>query len=131
MIASITPSGNGAISTSGDVQVVSVDSLWKVFGPHPELAMSPENAHKTKEELLNELGLVVALKGVSFQVQKGETFVVMGLSGSGKSTLIRCLIRLIEPTDGSLAIEGEDILQYDERQLREFRRRRVAMVFQR
>ncbi|GIT14065.1 MAG: hypothetical protein CM1200mP35_08850 [Chloroflexota bacterium] len=60
----------------------------------------------------------------------GETFVVMGLSGSGKSTLVRCLINLIEPTSGSIIVDGQDITQFDQKELRDFRRSKIAMVFQ-
>ena len=81
-------------------------------------------------EIQEELKSVVALRNVNFDVKEGETFVVMGLSGSGKSTLIRCLIRLIEPTLGELMIDNEDVLEYDEAQLIEFRRKKTAMVFQ-
>jgi len=76
------------------------------------------------------LDLVVALRNVSFQVSPGETFVVMGLSGSGKSTLVRCLISLIEATAGEILVEGEDVTKFDDRQIRDFRRSKMAMVFQ-
>ena len=76
------------------------------------------------------LGCVVALQDVSFDVRPGETFVVMGLSGSGKSTLVRCLIRLIEPTAGNIVIKDQDVSQLSETALIEFRRSKVAMVFQ-
>ena len=109
---------------------ISVKGLWKVFGKNPERLMADGNRTKTKAEIQSETGSVIALKDVSFDVQKGETFVVMGLSGSGKSTLIRCLIRLIEPTAGQVSIDGEDILGYNDAQLRDIRRNRVSMVFQ-
>ncbi len=109
---------------------IAVRSLSKVFGRHPGLALAPENAAKSKEQLLAELGCVLALKEIDFSVNRSETFVVMGLSGSGKSTLVRCLIRLIEPTTGEILIEGKNILNYDETALVEFRRSKVAMVFQ-
>jgi glycine betaine/proline transport system ATP-binding protein len=70
------------------------------------------------------------VRDVSFDVRKGEVFVVMGLSGSGKSTLVRCLTRLIEPTSGEVTIDGEDVLSMDAGRLRELRRHRAAMVFQ-
>jgi glycine betaine/proline transport system ATP-binding protein len=73
---------------------------------------------------------VVGVKDVSFEVAPGEVFVVMGLSGSGKSTLVRCLTRLIEPTAGTVEIDGVDVTQASESQLRELRRSRVSMVFQ-
>ena len=109
---------------------ISVNALWKVFGPFPEQVMSPEHTGKSKADIQAELGCVVALQNVSFDVGLGETFVVMGLSGSGKSTLIRCLIRLIEPTAGEIWVDGEDVLAYSDKQLTQFRRRKSAMVFQ-
>lgn len=80
--------------------------------------------------MLEATGHVIALRDVSFEVWEGETFVVMGLSGSGKSTLVRCLIRLIEPSEGEIWVDGEDILRYDAPRLIQYRRRKVAMVFQ-
>ena len=109
---------------------ISVKGLWKVFGKNPERVMADGNRGKTEADIQSETGSVVALRDVSFEVDVGETFVVMGLSGSGKSTLIRCLIRLIEPTAGQVSIDGEDILGYSEAQLRDIRRNRVSMVFQ-
>ena len=109
---------------------ISVKGLWKVFGKNPERVRTDENSGRSKAEIQAEYGCVVALKDVSFDVEIGETFVVMGLSGSGKSTLIRCMIRLIEPTAGQVSIDGEDILGYSDAQLRDIRRNRVSMVFQ-
>ena len=114
----------------GGHATISVRNLWKVFGNNPERVMADGSRTKTKAGIQSETGAVIALKDVGFDVQKGETFVVMGLSGSGKSTLIRCLIRLIEPTAGQVSIDGEDILGYNEAQLRDIRRNRVSMVFQ-
>jgi len=80
--------------------------------------------------VLEKTGCVVAIRDVSFDVYAGEVFVVMGLSGSGKSTVVRCLLRLIEPTAGSISLDGEDVTQYDEARLVDMRRHKVAMVFQ-
>ena len=85
---------------------------------------------ESRDEFLGRTGAVVAVRNVSFNVRVGETFVIMGLSGSGKSTLVRCLDRLIEPTSGTILIDGEDLLQMDKRQLREIRRHKMSMVFQ-
>ncbi len=85
---------------------------------------------QSKEQILEQTGHVVAVRDVSFKVREGEIFVVMGLSGSGKSTLVRCISRLIEPTLGTLLVDGEDVLAMDDRQLRELRRHRMSMVFQ-
>ena len=116
-------------SNAEDV-VMTVRGLWKVYGENPTRVMEPEHAGKSKDEILEELGNVVALQDVSFDVASGQTLVVMGLSGSGKSTLVRCLIRLIEPVAGEIKVEGEDILQYTEKELGQFHRSKTAMVFQ-
>ena len=109
---------------------IVIDNLWKVFGNDPSTALKPENLGKSRAELQSEFGQVVALRNVSFHVEKGETFVVMGLSGSGKSTLVRCLIRLIEATSGHIYVDSEDVTSLDEKALRDFRRTKVSMVFQ-
>ena len=109
---------------------VDVRGLWKVFGDKPERALEPAYSAKSRSDIQDELGLVVALRDVSFRVQQGQIFVVMGLSGSGKSTLVRSLIRLIEPTRGSVFVDGEDVLSYSASELMQFRRQKIAMVFQ-
>ena len=109
---------------------IEVENLWKVFGENPDRVFDPEYADKSRAEIQDELGLVVGLRDVSFSVDVGQVFVVMGLSGSGKSTLVRCLIRLIEPTRGRVLFEGDDILPYSPEELRDFRRDKLAMVFQ-
>ncbi len=109
---------------------IEVSGLWKVFGNRPERALQSEYASKSRAEIQAELGNVVALRDVSFNVDNGQIFVVMGLSGSGKSTLVRCLIRLIEATKGQIHFDGEDVLSYSAEQLMEFRRNKIAMVFQ-
>ena len=109
---------------------VSVRNLWKIFGENvsPDLPQQIEGLSKAEAQSAHNI--VVALQNVDFDVSDGETFVVMGLSGSGKSTLVRCINRLIEPTIGSVAIDGEDVLAYSEAELTEFRRKKTSMVFQ-
>ena len=119
-----------AVTPRNGESTISVRSLWKVFGKNPERALEAQNLQKSRTEIQQELNLVVALKDVTFEATTGETFVVMGLSGSGKSTLVRCLIRLIEATSGDILVDGENIIDYDSKQLRNFRRSKVAMVFQ-
>lgn len=109
---------------------IEIKNLWKVFGNNPDQALEPDNRTKSRTEIQQELDLVVALKDVSFNVDVGQIFVVMGLSGSGKSTLVRCLIRLIESTQGNIFVDGEDITQYTNEELVGFRRQKIAMVFQ-
>lgn len=109
---------------------IEVDGIWKVFGNRPERALQEKYLSKSNSEVRDELGLVVALRDVSFTVDPGQIFVVMGLSGSGKSTLVRCLIRLILATKGRIRFDGEDILDFSPEQLMLFRRTKIAMVFQ-
>ena len=115
---------------SPDRPQIQVQGLWKVFGDDPQRVFAPEHIDKTRAELQDELGAVVGLRDVSLEVEAGQIYVVMGLSGSGKSTLARCLIRLVEPTRGAIRFDGEDISEYTPKELTEFRRRKIAMVFQ-
>ncbi len=109
---------------------VTVRGLWKLFGRDLPAELTPEIQETSKAELREERGIVVGLRDVNFSVLPGETFVVMGLSGSGKSTLVRSLIRLIEPTFGAIEVDGDDVLKYSDEQLTQFRRTKIAMVFQ-
>ena len=114
---------------AADVQV-SCRDVWKVFGPHAERVLRSPDVDLPRAELMAKTGCTVASRDISFDVARGEVFVVMGLSGSGKSTLVRCITRLVEPTSGSIQICGTDVLGADSRTLRELRRTKVAMVFQ-
>ena len=138
-IAGTEPKSNGiqdtapATSQNNDEEngnYISVKSLWKVFGRNPERVLQPEYADKDKGFFQSEFGNVVGLRDVNFEVKRGETFVIMGLSGSGKSTLVRCLLRLIDPTSGAIVIDGEDITKMNDKELVDFRRAKIAMVFQ-
>ena len=106
------------------------NNVWKIFGAYPEQTLKSLDHSLSRTEVQARTGHVVAVKDVSFEVNTGETFVVMGLSGSGKSTLVRCVSRLIEPTAGAMIIDGEDIMSYDLAKLTELRRYRMSMVFQ-
>ena len=123
------PKGRQLTQNSYSAQI-EVKNLWKVFGKSPAVALESQYASASRAEIQETLGLVVALRDVSFKVEKGQIFVIMGLSGSGKSTLVRCLIRLIESTQGAVLFDGEDVLQYSSDQLIDFRRQKIAMVFQ-
>ncbi len=114
----------------GDQPFIRVSSVWKVFGRNPERVLDPQYAGRDKSFFQSEMGNVIGLQDVSFDVDRGETFVIMGLSGSGKSTMVRCLIRLIEPTAGEIVIDGRDITAMSDKELMEFRRANIAMVFQ-
>ena len=119
------------VATDLDTSRMSVQGLWKVFGPDAARIVDEERVQQnSKGEILERTGHVIAIKDISFDVGVGEVFVVMGLSGSGKSTLVRCLIRLVDPTEGSIFIDGEDIVIYDAKQLIQLRRKKMSMIFQ-
>ena len=109
---------------------INVKELWHVFGNNPRRILNPEWQDKSRSEIQEATGCVVALRDVNLQVQEGQVFVVMGLSGSGKSTLVRCLTRLIRPTSGQVYFDGENVLDYSQDELIDFRRQKIAMVFQ-
>jgi glycine betaine/proline transport system ATP-binding protein len=110
---------------------IELKGVTKIFGPTPAKVLPMVEAGASKDEVLEQTGHTVGLRDVSLQIAQGQTFVVMGLSGSGKSTLIRHLNRLIDPTAGQVLVDGEDIMGLGERALTDFRRARMAMVFQR
>ncbi|MFK7791282.1 MAG: glycine betaine/L-proline ABC transporter ATP-binding protein [Devosiaceae bacterium] len=111
--------------------LIDVQNVTKIFGPSPKQALRKVKAGIGKTELLAETGHTLGIHDVSLSIEQGEIFVIMGLSGSGKSTLIRHFNRLIDPTDGKILIEGEDVLKLSTKALEKFRRQRMSMVFQR
>lgn len=110
---------------------VQLKQIWKIFGPNPAHILNTIDENASRAEILADTGHVVAVRDVNLDIAEGEIFVVMGLSGSGKSTLIRCLSRLIEPTGGQVMINGADVTDMNDSDLRELRRKTVSMVFQR
>ena len=109
---------------------LAIRHLYKIFGPDPQKALAAVKEGVGKAELLEKHGHVLGLQDINVDMREGEITVIMGLSGSGKSTLIRHLNRLIEPTAGEIEMDGENVLAYDEAQLRTLRRERMSMVFQ-
>ena len=109
---------------------IQVKNVYKVFGSAPMQMISFLEKGEKKTDLLKKYKHSVGVNNVSFSVNEGEIFVVMGLSGSGKSTLIRCLNRLIEPTSGEIYIDNEKITQVSSAKLRENQKKKIAMVFQ-
>ncbi|MGA0614229.1 glycine betaine/L-proline ABC transporter ATP-binding protein ProV [Paracoccus sp. KR1-242] len=109
---------------------VRARNVYKVFGDEPDHALKMARAGKAKTDILATTGCSIGVDDASFEIHSGEIFVIMGLSGSGKSTLLRLLNRLIEPTSGSIEIEGQDITRMSRRDLIEVRRREMSMVFQ-
>ncbi|HEL0028053.1 TPA: glycine betaine/L-proline ABC transporter ATP-binding protein [Streptococcus equi subsp. zooepidemicus] len=110
--------------------ILEVKHLSKLFGKKQKAALEMIKAGKSKSAIFKKTGVTVGVYDASFEVQEGEIFVIMGLSGSGKSTLVRMLNRLIEPSAGSILLEGKDISKMSVDQLREVRRHDINMVFQ-
>jgi len=109
---------------------VSIRNLYKIFGDDPATAMAAVREGATKADLLESHAHVLGLRDINVDIRESEITVIMGLSGSGKSTLIRHLNRLIEPTAGEVLIDDENILEWNEAQLRKLRRETMSMVFQ-
>ena len=109
---------------------ISIRDLYKVFGASPQAALEHVLNGASKTELLEQYGHVLGLSDINVDMRESEITVIMGLSGSGKSTLIRHLNRLIEPTQGRIEVDGDNVLDYDEDQLRNMRREVMSMVFQ-
>ncbi len=113
---------------------IGVEHVYKIFGEDPERAFRLMEQGKRKEAIQAETGLVVGVEDVSFRMESGALFVIMGLSGSGKSTLLRCINRLIEPTRGEVYLEFEgdriDVTSLNKSELREVREKKISMIFQ-
>ncbi|AWB35439.1 quaternary amine ABC transporter ATP-binding protein [Orrella marina] len=109
---------------------ISIRNLYKVFGRNPAKAMEKVHQGMGKDELLEKTGHVIGLNNVNLDMERHRIQVVMGLSGSGKSTLIRHINRLIAPTEGEILVDGEDVIKLDQQALRDLRRFKISMVFQ-
>ena len=110
--------------------LIEIESLYQIFGTHSEKVLPKVKDGMSKSDVLAETGHTVGLRDINLSVNRGEIFVIMGLSGSGKSTLIRHFNRLIDPTAGKIKVEGDDILTLSPKDLIEFRRHKMSMVFQ-
>jgi glycine betaine/proline transport system ATP-binding protein len=109
---------------------IEIRDLYKIFGPNPKAWVDAVKSGTTKEDLGRLHGHILGLNNINISMPAGKIQVIMGLSGSGKSTLIRHINRLIDPTSGSIVIDGKNVLEMSETELRAFRRTGTAMVFQ-
>ena len=109
---------------------ITCSNVWKLFGSDEKRIIKNLDKNLSIKEVQEKTGHVVAVKDVSFSIEKGETFVVMGLSGSGKSTLVRCISRLIEPTAGTVKMDDVDVTKMSNKELLDLRRTKMSMVFQ-
>ncbi len=114
-----------------DKCMIEVSGVWKIFGANAAEALAAIKSEGLgKAEVLERFNAVVGVAEVDLSINRGEIFCVMGLSGSGKSTLVRHFNRLLEPTAGSITIEGIDVMALSHSELQEFRNRKIGMVFQ-
>lgn len=111
--------------------IIQIKNLYKIFGPKDKAYLQAVKDGETKDELLARTGHTLGLQDINLDVYPGEIFVVMGLSGSGKSTLIRHFNRLIDPSEGEIIVDGSDVMKLSDKELRDFRRHKMSMVFQR
>jgi glycine betaine/proline transport system ATP-binding protein len=110
--------------------ILRAEHLYKLYGANKAAAREMLNEGREKDEIFQKTGVTVAVNDVSFEVERGKIFVLIGMSGSGKSTVVRCLNRLNEATSGKVLFEGQDIACYSREELLEFRRSKISMVFQ-
>jgi glycine betaine/proline transport system ATP-binding protein len=109
---------------------IQIRDVAKAFGKNADQALALAREGVDKLDVLARTGASIGLIDVNLEIPADGVFVVMGLSGSGKSTLVRHLNRLIDPSAGAILFDGDDILKLGAKALRDFRRRRVSMVFQ-
>ena len=116
-------------SSSRDI-VIRVEHVNKLYGANRDEAARMMEAGASKDEVYKKTGCTVALWDVNLEIPRGEIFVIIGLSGSGKSTLVRCFNRLNKPTNGRILFDGRNLADMNQRELLQFRRNNISMVFQ-
>jgi glycine betaine/proline transport system ATP-binding protein len=110
--------------------IIQVRNVTKLYGLNHSEASKMMRVGASKDAVQKKTGVTVALWDVSFEVKRGEIFVIIGLSGSGKSTIVRCLNMLQKPTSGQIIYDGVNIGKMSKKQLIGYRRNKVSMIFQ-
>ena len=110
--------------------ILKVDNLSKLYGSNKSAANEMLKSRHSKTEISKECGVTVAVNNISFEVERGKIFVLIGLSGSGKSTVVRCLNLLQNPTSGKIQFEGKSVLDFNKKELLYYRRHNISMIFQ-
>jgi len=125
-----TPTTERAPATGKTVApLLEAHGLSKVYGLPARTAAGLLGGDEPAGAVARAGGLL-AVDNVGFSIEQGELFVVMGLSGSGKSTLVRMINRLVEPSSGTLRIDGDEVTGMSAQDLRHLRNSRISMVFQ-
>lgn len=110
--------------------ILSVKNVSKLFGLEKNKAREMREAGANKDYIYKKTGVTTALWDVNLDIKEGEIFVIIGLSGSGKSTLIRCFNMLNKPSSGQILYKGKNIRRLNKKELNEYRRNNISMVFQ-
>ena len=110
--------------------VIEVQHVSKLYGLNKAEAAHMMSEGSDKKEVREKTGVSVALWDINLKIPRGQIFVIIGLSGSGKSTLVRCFNQLNRPTSGKVLFDGKDLAALSKKELREFRRNKISMVFQ-
>jgi len=118
------------VNTDTNEAIIKVEHLYKLYGANKAAARKLLAKGVGKDEIAKKTGVTVAVNDISFEVKRGEIYVLIGLSGSGKSTVVRCLNMLNRPTSGKVFVEGSDLSKLSKKELREVRRQKISMVFQ-
>lgn len=124
---------DGLETARPDTEAVSqivIENVWKVFGRDPKRVLGKNYRNLSKDEVQEKTGCIIGMRNINLEIKKGEFYILMGLSGSGKSTLIRNLIRLVNPTSGTIKVNGKNLTTMSHEQLLDFRRNNFGMVFQ-
>lgn len=116
--------------TNNNDTILEVKNLYKLYGNDKSKAIKLKESGSDKDSIYKKTGVTVALWDISLNIKKGEIFVIIGLSGSGKSTLVRCFNMLNRPTKGQILFEGKDISKFTKKELIEYRRNKISMIFQ-
>lgn len=116
--------------TNNNDTILTVKNLYKLYGSDRGKAIKLKESGLDKDVIYKKTGVTLALWDISLDIKKGEIFVIIGLSGSGKSTLVRCFNMLNRPTKGQILFEGKDISKFTKKELIEYRRNKISMIFQ-
>lgn len=117
------------MSDNSDI-IIDVQHITKLYGANKAEAIKMMESGMEKTEVYKKTGVTAALWDINLKIPRGKIFVIIGLSGSGKSTLVRCFNRLNHPTSGRVLFDGKDLTSLSKKELLEFRRSKISMVFQ-
>ena len=109
---------------------IEIKNLTLAFGKNKKKALKLLDEGKTIQEIREQTKIPIGVNNISLDIEEGEIFAIVGLSGSGKSSLIRCMNLLNKPTRGEVLIDGKNISEFNKKELLDFRRNKIAMVFQ-